>query len=290
MALPGAVLPCLDLSIKACTREKIRSWILCNFHFKGLIQNIGLGLLIIFLIGIYLFFRNFRKISKEIKIYLFAGACYLLPIVFFAQPGLTASREYLMIGIIFLLFAFLILFWNYVKGIFLKSFIIIFVYSITLWGTYETIFLRDQHFDPSLVKQQRGTVNIDPGTKTFGYLYWEYFPKDRDVLVLHRSMEPQNTQFYINSTRILAFPDKTLAETKKIFLENRNKSIIITDGKQSVFVKASGEYILEATISAEGSHQVFIFSKNSLGLPQKDFNVENFNSLFDQKYLRRLGE
>ena len=171
----------------------------------------------------------------------------------------------------------------------LKHLVLILVFALTLWGTYESVFLRDQGFDPSFIKKERGTVDVDPGTKTFGYIYQQYFPQDKEVLVLHRNIEPPIIKFYMNSDLCHSFYDKTLEETKQIFQEYGSFSIVIADREQSEFVANSLEYNLEATISSEGINQLYVFSKIPLALPKRTFCVELYNPLFDRKYLPGLG-
>jgi hypothetical protein len=285
---PVLLSPAYFYPLKHALKKRVKPGFYLFDHFEEIVGNLGIGLFCIVLIGFFLFLRNFKAISSETKSYMFAGICYFLPLIFLSQPGLTVVRGYFLVGSVFFTLASLILFWKYVNPSWLKYSVLILVFASSLWGTWNSVFLRDQGFDPSFTKKDRGTVDEDPGTKTFGFIYQEYFPHDEKVLVLHRNIEPPNIKFYVNTTRCVSFYDKTLEETEEIFHESGLYPIVVADKGQSEFVDNSAGHKLEATVSSEGVKRLYIYSQIPLSLPKQNFTVELYNPLFDQKYLRKL--
>jgi hypothetical protein len=133
----------------------------------GFVENTGYLLTPLLAMAVLIGFFSERLKSK------YAGAAYLAPLFLATPQGITVVRGYMLVGTYLLLISVAVVLDKLVLvAAFRKPLIIIIIacYGVTLWGTVESIFGRDQLLDPSGIKIERGGIPPDPGSKAAGFL------------------------------------------------------------------------------------------------------------------------
>lgn len=254
-------------------------------HFSDFVGDVGWALFILMAITLVSLILRKRLRSDYAFFLALCGAAYLAPLFFGTPPGLTVVRDYMLMGIYFWVLSIFVVFDRLIQRWRVLSLAIITLcFLVTLWGTVETIFFRDQGWDPSSVTLGRGGRIPDPGTKAAGYLIQKYAPSSSTVLALHRSIEPPNLYYYFRRTRI-SFLDVTLEDSEKIFSKFRTTAdIVICDSEQVPFVEKDSQWGLRIILFSENKPRLWIFSKDESSLPTLKADVSEFNKAFDREF------
>ncbi len=254
-------------------------------HLPGFINNIGipLALLMFFSVTGGILAKQIR--SKQFLLLSICGAAYLAPLFFGTPPDITVVRGYMLIGIYFWLLGTLVVMDSLLTR---NKRLIIAVFSVclilTLYGTVESIFGRDQWLDPTYVKCERGGLPPDPGTKTAAYFLREYASPSHKVLALHRNVELPNLVYYFGLGEH-AYYDLSLEETIVRYLEMRETvDIVICERAQLSYLEADGRFTKRLEIFSEGVPRMWVYAKPNVELPTLQVDASQINSRFDEAY------
>jgi hypothetical protein len=283
---PLLFLPMLCAPILHTLRRPTRPGFYLFDHITGFINNIGipLALLMLFAALSSVFVKHSR--SKQSLLLFSCGVAYLAPLFLGAPRGITVARGYMLMGIYFWLLATLVVMdalrskWNKKLIPALLGVCLI----LTLYGTVESLFMRDQWFDPTYVKVERGGLPPDPGTKTAGYFLRELASTSHKVLALHRNVELPNLAYYFGRGEY-AYYDLSLEETYARYLEMREMvDIVIADREQLPFLEADRRFTQRLVVFSEGVPRMWIYAKPDVELPTLQVDAGEFNSCYDQEY------
>jgi hypothetical protein len=133
--------------------------------------------------------------SKYFVLLVVCSIAYFSPLLFGTPLAITVTRGYMLMGTYFLVLGTAVVLDRLVQmkalGRSLGTVTLV-CFLLTLWGTVESIFGRDELVDPSGVKIQRGAIPPDPGSKAAGFLVRKYVKNEEKVLAIHGSIEPPN--------------------------------------------------------------------------------------------------
>jgi hypothetical protein len=254
-------------------------------HLPGFINNIGipLALLMFFSVVVGIFVKQIR--SKQSLLFFICGAAYLAPLFFGSPSGITVVRGYMLMGGYFWLLAMLVVMDSLLarnKALIMAIFSLCLI--LTLYGTVESIFGRDQWFDPTYVKGERGGLPPDPGTKAAGYFLRKYALPSHKVLALHRNVEPPNLVYYFERGKH-AYYDLSLEETIVYYLEMREAvDIVICESAHLPYLEADGRFTRRLEILSEGVPRMWIYARPNVELPTLQVDASEINSRFDEAY------
>ena len=253
---------------------------LCDF-----LSGLGAGFAILVGWGILKFFiSNHTKVHTE-WLFLIVSFIYSAPLIFGASPGTTVAEGYFLISTYFLLLFVILILNRYIKQTRLV-FRVLFFSSVllTTWGIFESVLLRDQGFDPSFIKANRGMAAIDPGSKAAAYEIRTELGNDIKILALHGALEPPNMEYYFGKTEISFFDLtselKTLAYQKYINLVD-----VVVVGKDFLTTMSIDPNFYQwIEISSENVPQMWVFLRNTFEKHSISIYTEEFNSKYDLLY------
>ncbi len=258
-------------------------------YFGQVIGSIGIGYLFFIILTLFVIIFFHSVINRHVLLCVGSSVFYLSPLFFGAQPGITVVRGYMLVGIYFIIIAS-ILVMNYLlrnrKSIFYWSFIICFM--LNCYGIVESIFYRDVGFDLSFIwadrDAKRGVVNIDPGSKTAGYIIRTYMPPETSLLSVHGHVEPSVLYYYFGRTKYSYYdlsPEQTLNK-----LQNMKDEVDIIICEDSYIDELDNNYDFErmVTIFAENIPQMYIYARHTFTFPEDQVSVEEYNKYYDNKY------
>lgn len=254
-------------------------------HLAGFIGNIGyflFGLLV--LSSLFFIFAKTARSAQNLLL-LLCGIFYLAPLIFGTPPGITVVRGYMLLGTYFLILFTLRAFesFSHYRYFFSLAILVITIF-LTLWGTVETIFYRDQELDPAGVIQERGGTFPDPGTKAAGFLIQTQAPPEAKILALHRNVEPPNLSYYFRREEV-AFYDLELEDSESMFSQFKNTAdIVICERSQLTIIEKSNEFILRMVFYSENVPRMWIFARKNISLPKIRADVSQFNKAFDHEF------
>ena len=189
-------------------------------NFEEFLRVTGLPLVICYCLAIIVIIFSKRIRTKRAVLFLVCGIVYLVPLFFSGPVGFTEISGYMLVGSYFLILFSAAVFdemanVNRKVSVFLVS---IFLLG-TLWGTVESLFGRDDWFDPTYVKvlNMRGAI-FDPGSKAAGYIFRKYVSPSDKVLAMHKALDQQNF-FYYFGRLTYAWRDTTAEAIIDKFLE-----------------------------------------------------------------------
>ena len=248
-------------------------------------NNIGIFLLFLIISStiIFLFYKNFR--NKLNLFFLLCGIAYLVPLFVGTPPGITVVRGYLLMGTYFLiLFAVLIV----DKLINIQPVIVIplmiTLILVTMWGTIDTIFMRDKFFDPTFIQNERGSIPPDQGSKTAGYLIRKYLDPSEEVLAIHRNIEPPNLYYYFGREKYSHY-DLALEDSYPIYSDMKdNVNVVIIEESQIPFIEPNSDFQRRIVVYSENYPRMYIYAKYAVDLPILNADVEEYNVLFDDEF------
>jgi len=282
---PVLFIPLYFSPIKHAFNKQTRFGFYLFDHLHGFVNNIGIFLLFLILSStiIFLFNKNFR--NKLNLFFLLCGIAYLVPIFVGTPPGITVVRGYLLMGIYFLiLFSVLIV----EKLINIQPVIVIplmiTLILVTMWGTIDTIFMREKYFDPTFILNERGSIPPDAGSKTAGYLIRKYLDPSEEVLAIHRNIEPPNLYYYFGREKYSHY-DLALEDTYPIYSDMKdNVNVVILEESQISFIESNSDFQRRIVVYSENYPRMYIYAKSAVELPILNADVEEYNVLFDDEF------
>jgi hypothetical protein len=242
-------------------------------------------LIVTVLIGLF----SKRASSNETLLLVTCGAAYLAPLFFAAPPGITMVRGYMLMGTFFLVLNMAIVTGELAtRRKKLLAFLICVCFLVTLWGTIESIWGRDQGFDPTLVEIERGGLPPDPGSKAAGYLLRKYLSDSASVLSIHRQVEPPNMLYYFGRLEY-AYYDLSLEQSIEKFLQQRKEiDVVICDAEQMPSVESDDGFERRIVLFSEGVPRMWIYARPGVELPAIRADVVALNRAFDKEYAWRV--
>ena len=261
-------------------------------HLSGFIEDTGvvLGASLVAAVCAAVVVKDLR--TRPAVFLALAGGAYLAPLIFGAPPGTTVVKGYLLMGICLWVHAaafvadqFVARHARVVLGVAAGCFL------LTLWGSVETVFGRDQWVDPSLVKGNYfwGQVPPDPGAKTAGYFVRKYVPTSASILALHYAVEPPNLWYYFDRTDY-AFEDLILPGTLAKFHEYKDVAdVVICAEDQLPTIEADGRFQKKLVIFSEGAPRMWLYAKPSIDFPKSAVNAEQYNTAYDREFTRPVN-
>jgi hypothetical protein len=289
---PLVVIPLCVYPIGHALRKPTRLGFYLQEHIPGFVENTGyfLALLLIMAAFAGVFSKGVR--SKYGLLFSIGAMAYLAPLFFGTPPGITSIRGYMLVGTYFLVIsAVVVLDQLALVAAFRKPLIIVITacYVVTLWGTVESIFGRDQLFDPSGVKVKRGSIPPDPGSKAAGFLIRKYVKDSEKVLAIHGAVEPPNLFYYFGRSQY-SFFDLTHKQASEQFYRLRhNVDVVVCSESQPSVVETDGSFLRRVVITSEGTPTMLIYAKAHVEMPTVTADVRELNRLFDKEYAWKVS-
>lgn len=258
----------IEHALEKRTRFGVYAW-----QYSGeVVQNIGLFLAVLVIVAALAFGVSWRRSrtvlpSDRSGLVILAlagiGIGYLLPIFLMTPPGVTLTRNYLILGPMFLVLAAVAVFDR--RDLWQRGWARAVAAVITLltgWGAFESYYSLDAWVDPSLVRWERGALLPDPGSKAIGYIVRSALPGDAKVLYIHRKMEPPNVAYYCGMDRPgRAFYDRSLLRSRSNFERSQGwADYVVADAQQVGFFEGS-DWCLLYTLKHGDSRLALVFGR-----------------------------
>jgi hypothetical protein len=258
-------------------------------HLPRFIENVGILIFVFLIVTVLIGLFSKRASSNETLLLVTCGAAYLAPLFFAAPPGITMVRGYMLMGTFFLVLNMAIVTGELAtRRKKLLAFLICVCFLVTLWGTIESIWGRDQGFDPTLVEIERGGLPPDPGSKAAGYLLRKYLSDSASVLSIHRQVEPPNMLYYFGRLEY-AYYDLSLEQSIEKFLQQRKEiDVVICDAEQMPSVESDDGFERRIVLFSEGVPRMWIYARPGVELPAIRADVVALNRAFDKEYAWRV--
>ena len=270
--------------------KPVRPGLFLADHGVGFVRNTGVVLALLLLGGVIALAAWRRARSRPAVLMAVCGGLYLAPLLVLAPPGVTVVRGYMLVGTCLLTLGAAAVLDRVAgprKG--LAVGLVGACFALTLWGTVESVFLRDGFSDPSLVKLERGDIPPDPGTKAAAYVVRKYAAPSARVLAIHRAVEPPNLVYYFGR-REHAYYDLTLAQSLEKFAEMSGRAdVVICEAGQIGAVAADGAFALQVVILSENRPRMWIYARVGVRLPPIRADAATLNRAFDAQYAPRVG-
>ena len=282
---PLLFFPLYQHPLQHALRKPTRAGLYLGDHVAGFVENTGLALTLLLLAGVIAVVAWGQARSHRSGLLAICGGWYLAPLFFLAPPGITVVRGYMLVGIYLLTLCTATVLDRLAqsrRGLALA--LISICLAVTLWGTVESIFGRDEWIDPGLVRAERGVTGPDPGTKAAGYLVRKHVPASATVLAIHRAVEPPNMVYYFGR-RHHGYYDLSLEESLGRFLEMKDTSdVVICEKDQRPAIEADGRFDERGVILSEGAPRMWIYARAGVALPTIRADVRELNRAFDREY------
>jgi hypothetical protein len=255
-------------------------------YAPGFIENAGyfLVLLLFTTIAFSLCAKSVR--SKYAIFFVICGVSYLAPLFLGTPQGITVVRMYMLMGTYFLILSAAVFLDNLAK-LFPRLVIaaVSLCFFVTLWGTVESLFGRDEFFDPSgvRIKFQFG-IPPDPGSKAAGFLIRKYVKDSEKVLAIHGNVEPPILFYYFGRSQY-SFFDLSASQAIEEFDKLKDKvDVVICSEDQSAALDIDNRFIRRSVIFSEARPRMIIYTKPHVEIPVKASDVRELNLLFDRTY------
>ncbi|MCA8955911.1 MAG: hypothetical protein KDC87_07545 [Planctomycetes bacterium] len=270
-----------------------------------ILQNVGWLLLVPTVVALAWFGVEAvrRRVSHDDRTLVLGGvaASYLLPIFLMVPPGITLTRNYLLIGPLFAVLAAVAFLDS--RGVWARAgarttAATALVLVGTGWGAFESYFSLDRWLDPSAVRWERGALYPDPGTKAIGYLMRRLVPPGAHVLFVHRRMEIPNVDYYVgfaHATR--AFNDRSLRRSRSDFALSRGwADYVVLDPEQRSFCARDLDFEPCLELRAGGELRALVYAKSGRrldlaampGAPESW--LREWNACFDREIASGIGD
>jgi hypothetical protein len=279
---PIAFVPLYTIPVLHSLFKSTRPGFYLPSHLPGFVGNIGMPLFLV--LCVYLARVATGREPREATLCALCGASYLAPLVFGTPPGITVVRGYMLMGIYAWLVGAIVVLDRAMIGHRRRALLLVGAcFVLTLWGTTESIFGRDQLFDPTFVSIERGGIPPDPGSKAAGYLVREDVPRTARVLAIHRAVEPSVLFYYMGRTRH-AYYDLSLEEANAKFEEMKAQmDVVICEAAQVPVIERSGEFVQRIVLSSENVPRMWIYARDEIEMPTFVADVGELNRAFDQR-------
>ncbi|MDP2684435.1 MAG: glycosyltransferase family 39 protein [bacterium] len=258
-------------------------------HLPGFVANVGIVLFVLYIFSIILNLYLRKSIKKEGLLFVFFAFFYLAPFFFGVPPDITVERGYMLMSAYFLLLSLVIIFDHYYLS-HRKIIVMLMILgvSLTLWGTVESIFLKDVSFDPSLVKIERGSID-DTGAKAAGYITRKFISPEIKILAVNKAIEPPVLDYYFKRADG-GYYDLSFELYKEVFFTNKdNFDIIIVDKETLPIVEADDTFIERIVLYSLHEPVMWIFAKQGVNIPEIKSDVLNYNKLYDKEFSPKIS-
>ena len=212
-------------------------------HLKGFIANLGLPILIIFILSLILFIVVQNTRTRESKLFLFCAFVYLAPLLFGAPHGVTVARGYMTMSCYFIVL-FLVVVTN--KWHWKPTFsLLLLVFIMTLYGTVTVLFDIQPRMDVKIIGE-RGMIE-DPGTKAAAYLIHEYEHPSWEILAINQYIEPPNYFYYFGKIDYSFYDYPYLGEPddlaiKEFYALKEEIDVVVANKWQARIIEADGSF------------------------------------------------
>lgn len=286
---PVLFLPVYYHSVRHALEKQTRLGIYVLQHGTGFLANTGAPLAVLSITAVVASIALRQTRTAKSILLTGCGALYLAPLFLGTPPGITVVRGYMLLGVYFwVLGAAVLLDRLAATHRVLAVSLICICFLATLWGTVTSVFGRDQLFDPTAVRIERGGVPPDPGTKAAAYLIRKYVPSSADVLAVHRAVEPPILMYYFGRMRS-AYYDLSLEQTRLKLAEMRDHvDIVICEEGQVSILESDDRFVQKAVILSEGVPRMWIYARLNMEMPTVEADVRELNGLFDTEYALRV--
>ena len=285
---PVLAYPLYRRSLEHALGKDTRLGFYLDDHFMGMLNNVGIPLALVCLVGLIASGWGWRKRGDGIKWVLLLGAGgYFAPLLLSTPPGLTVVRGYMLVGSALLLLASISFIYR-MGHTWPASALMITALLFTAWGVNHTLFIDGYMSKPTMIRIERGQIR-DPGTKAAGYLIRQHLPRNIDVVALHRAMEPPNLKYYADRKNI-AWYDRSLSRTQRYFDKHKTEiQIVLADRNQAPFVRESRLFEERVVFSFHDREELWIFVKPEVAFPSYRGDTAKFNEAFDRSYGSRVS-
>jgi hypothetical protein len=256
-------------------------------HLLGFVENIGYFVAALSIMAALVAVFSTRARSHYGLLFLVGAISYLAPLFFGTPPGITSIRGYMLVGTYFLVITAAVVFDKLVSvAAFRKPLTIIVTICcvLTLWGTVESIFGRDQLVDPSGIKVKRGGVPRDPGSKAAGFLIRKYVKESEKVLAIHGAVEPPNMFYYFGRSQYSFFDLSHKRASQEFYKLKDNIDVVACSADQTSTLRSDERFHRRAVIMSEGTPTMLIYAKAHVRMPNINADVQELNRLFDKEY------
>ena len=261
-------------------------------HMPGFIENTGYLLAGVLFTAVVISFLSNRIRSEYTVLFTVCGTAYLAPLFLGTPPGVTVVRLYMVIGTYFFVLCTAIVVDKLVS---VKPFsrrvvsVASVCFFLTLWGTVETIFGRDELFDPNGVKIKQGGIPPDPGSKAAGFLIRKYLKTSEKVLAIHGAVEPPNLFYYFARSEYSFFDLSREQALEKFYKLKDHVDVVVCDESHASAVERDGKFQRRAVIMSEGNPAMLIYAKAHVEMPIVNTDVRELNRLFDKEYAWKVS-
>lgn len=282
--VPLLYVPFLAPALRHTADKKAKFGFYLLDYLEPMLANVGVPLAILAMVGLGAYILRGAR-SRYVAPLLALGVLYFMPLLLGARPGSTVTRGYMLIGSYAVVTASLLALDASLRGglsarkpVVLAAVAV--VVAATGWGTYESVFLRDESVDPTLVRQERGSVPVDPGSKAVGLYLRRHVPEEQPVIAVHPALEPPNARYYLGRD-VVAFYDLS-EQDLALQLAARVGGFAIAVTSPALDPGPGFEVV--ADIRARGTPVAQIHARPELGLPRVQWDVSEVNPQFDVEY------
>ena len=282
---PLLLYPLYISSIRHALQKPTRLGFYLQDHLPGFIENTGYGLVLLLVLAISSSILGKRFRTKHSILFIICSASYLAPLLFGTPKGITVIRPYMLLSTYFLILSAAIALdkWESLRR--RSMIVLIFLcFMVTLWGTVESVYGRDEMFDPSGVKIEYGGISRDPGSKAAGFLIRKYVKPSEKVLAIHGAVEPPNLFYYFGRSQYSFFDLPRRQAVEKLRLLRDKVDVIICSEVEAPLVESSGTFVKRVVLSSENQTRMLIYAKPYVELPLIVSDVRPLNHLFDREY------
>lgn len=278
-------------ALRHLLQKKTRLGFYIIFHLKDFIGNTGIFIFGAIIVSfLFLFFLEKERFIRGSFLFL-SGFFYLSPLFFGTPHGITVSKDYMMIGIFFLVMLIFYVFDNLLRLERIKLFILTIIFIATFSGTVASIFCQKEGWVSLLVSKGRGGIE-DYGIKSAGYIIQKYVPETFEILAMHRNIEPENL-FYYFKRKNFAFYDLTLKKSFRVFREYKDKvDVVICDSEQVEKVKRSKifeERVIFFDDKCVPKLWIFVKGEQVTPIPSLKVKVNQFNKDFNREFSWKIS-
>jgi hypothetical protein len=158
-------------------------------------------------------------------------------------------------------------------------------FFVTLWGTVESLFGRDDFFDPSGVKiKYQFGIPPDPGSKAAGFLIRKYVKDSEKVLAIHGNVEPPILYYYFGRSQYSFFDLPFKQAIEKFYSLKDEVAVVICSEDQASVLDSDSDFIRRSVIFSENMPRMLIYTRPHIDIPVRASDVRELSALFDRTY------
>jgi hypothetical protein len=168
--------------------------------------------------------------------------------------------------------------------------ILISCFAVTVLGTVESIFGRDQLVDPSGIKVKRGAGRSGrAGVKERWLSLRKYVKDSENVLASHGAVEPPNLSYYFGRLEYSFFDLFPKEAIQQFYRLKHDVDVVVCSETQAAVVGFDNTFRIRAIIRSENKPRMLIYTKPHVEMPLMTVDVDDLNKSFDREYAWRVG-